>query len=41
MLAHDASSESDAESEAEIAEIMQLDMADEAANTGKVEYLAK
>jgi hypothetical protein len=33
--------ESDVESEAEIAEIMQLDIAEESANTGKKEYLAK
>jgi Ran GTPase-activating protein (RanGAP) involved in mRNA processing and transport len=33
--------ESDVESEAEIAEIMQLDIAEDASNTGKREYLAK
>ena len=33
--------ESDLESEAEIAEIMQLDIAEDASNTGKKEYLAK
>ena len=33
--------ESDVESEAEIAEIMQLDIAEENANSGKKEYLAK
>ena len=33
--------ESDLESEAEIAEIMQLDIAEDTSNTGKKEYLAK
>ena len=33
--------ESDLDSEAEIAEIMQLDIAEDTANTGKKEYLAK
>merc|ERR1719454_2316933 len=33
--------ESDLESEAEIAEIMQLDIAEDTSNTGKREYLAK
>ena len=33
--------ESDLESEAEIAEIMQVDIAEDAPNTGKKEYLAK
>ena len=33
--------ESDLESEAEIAEIMQLDIAEDTASSGKKEYLAK
>ena len=33
--------ESDLDSEAEIAEIMQLDIAEDTSNTGKKEYLAK
>jgi hypothetical protein len=37
----DDSWESDLESEAEIAEIMQLDIAEDTSNTGKKEYLAK